>query len=235
MSNHVETVNKCDAIVQRFLSDIRKGVYQSGERLPSETELGKKFGVSRVTIRESFKKLSSMNVVRIRQGEGTFVNSFAPENYLQPLFPMLIFDQATITELMEARLYIERATVELAIQKATDTEVLQLESILNDMDEYLERNAADNYIRADIQFHLHIADMSQNKVLMRTLDTIEKLLDTCISRLTDRCACIATSHQWHGQLLDAIKKRDTEQASKFITIHLKDAQDALVSRLRMER
>ena len=57
--------------------------YWKRERLPGEIELAKQFGVSRSTLREALRALSSNGLVQIRHGEGSFVHPEV-EEYLNP-------------------------------------------------------------------------------------------------------------------------------------------------------
>ena len=59
-----------DALKQRILD----GDYAAHERLPSESELMKMFGVSRITVRQSLRDLHSDGLVFSVQGKGTFVS-----------------------------------------------------------------------------------------------------------------------------------------------------------------
>lgn len=59
-----------NALKQRILD----GDYAAHERLPSESELMKMFGVSRITVRQSLRDLHSDGLVFSVQGKGTFVS-----------------------------------------------------------------------------------------------------------------------------------------------------------------
>ncbi|HHY46350.1 MAG TPA: GntR family transcriptional regulator [Firmicutes bacterium] len=52
---------------------IENKVYKYGEKLPSEPELARMFGVSRSTVREASRSLAQEGIVMIRHGLGTFV------------------------------------------------------------------------------------------------------------------------------------------------------------------
>ena len=58
---------------------IQQGVYLQGAQLPSEPELGKLFGVSRITVRAAVELLEKEALVVRRQGRGTFVNAALPD------------------------------------------------------------------------------------------------------------------------------------------------------------
>lgn len=56
---------------------ITESRYAPNEALPSEEELAKRFGVSRVTIRSAMKKLDALGLVERRQGVGTFARELS--------------------------------------------------------------------------------------------------------------------------------------------------------------
>lgn len=60
-------------IKDRLLEQIESGVYSEGQRLPSEEELARRFGTSRVTLREALRVLEESGYVVRRQGVGTFL------------------------------------------------------------------------------------------------------------------------------------------------------------------
>lgn len=53
---------------------IEEGAYEVNDKLPSEKELGKKFDVSRVTVRRALQTLENEDYIYRRQGLGSFVN-----------------------------------------------------------------------------------------------------------------------------------------------------------------
>lgn len=58
-------------------NQIRKGVYEDNELVPSESELMKQFGVSRFTVRQAVRELVQDGLLRTEQGKGTFVSQSA--------------------------------------------------------------------------------------------------------------------------------------------------------------
>ncbi|MDO5692108.1 MAG: phosphonate metabolism transcriptional regulator PhnF [Pseudomonadota bacterium] len=64
-------------IAQELSQAIASGVYEAGQRLPSESALAAQFGVNRHTIRRSLASLAQQGLLRSEQGSGTYVEDFA--------------------------------------------------------------------------------------------------------------------------------------------------------------
>src|SRR5580693_1594827 len=72
-----------DAVVGRLQQQLSLGIYQPGEKLPSEPELMEQFGVGRSTIREAIRILANTGLLSVRQGSGTYVEQ--PGGVSEPL------------------------------------------------------------------------------------------------------------------------------------------------------
>ncbi len=64
-------------IAHELSQAIASGVYEAGQRLPSESALAAQFGVNRHTIRRSLASLAQQGLLRSEQGSGTYVEDFA--------------------------------------------------------------------------------------------------------------------------------------------------------------
>lgn len=62
-----------EQIATRLLEEMEAGLYEPTGRLPSESEIGERFGVSRVTVRLALDKLVSEGAVVRKQGKGSYV------------------------------------------------------------------------------------------------------------------------------------------------------------------
>jgi GntR family transcriptional regulator, arabinose operon transcriptional repressor len=60
-------------VLSALESDIASGRYRPGQKLPTEAQLGKQFGTSRITIARAFLELQQKGLVRRRVGSGTYV------------------------------------------------------------------------------------------------------------------------------------------------------------------
>ena len=78
--------------------EIRTGRWKSGDRLPSEADLGHRFRASRITIGRAVRELQLAGLVERRAGSGTYVKRTTPESGLS--FGLLIPDLGE-TEIFE--------------------------------------------------------------------------------------------------------------------------------------
>ncbi len=79
---------KYQQIVVELRRCIAVGRVKVGDRLPSETELADRFGVSRLTVQRALKELQLEGLVERRAGSGTYVQ--APKELNGHLFGLLI-------------------------------------------------------------------------------------------------------------------------------------------------
>src|ERR1700744_2642709 len=86
-------------ILEKIQGDIRSGRYTPGQRLPSEAELVRRYGASRMTVFRSMHELQAMGLVVRRVGSGTFVaQNSSPKSHV---FGLLIPELGQ-TEIFEA-------------------------------------------------------------------------------------------------------------------------------------
>ncbi len=64
---------KYEDVVHRLRSDIVKGVYSPGNRLPNRSDIGQQFGVGMATVQKALDMLTEDGFIRARAGAGTFV------------------------------------------------------------------------------------------------------------------------------------------------------------------
>ena len=69
------------------------------------------------TLREALRALAIINIVEIRQGDGTYVTSLEPELLMEPLDFVFSLDDSSLLQLFEARKVLEVGIVALAAQR----------------------------------------------------------------------------------------------------------------------
>lgn len=215
----VRQVKLGEAIVNQLLAALGNGVFEPGDRLPSEPVLAEKLGVSRVTLREAIKVLDTMGLIEVRRGRGTFVKARTPSSLTRPVAESLGAGGVTVLELLDARRLIELETVNRACARRTDDDLTALSRIVDEIAEEAEN--PDRYVDLDAAFHLGIADAAKNRVLVFTLRTIREHLREALSKTVSRPSTARTYNLDHREMLDAVRSRDGARAVQIMASHLR--------------
>ena len=90
------------SVVNRILDLVRTGMLRSGDRLPSERELIDILNISRPSLREAIRALSTLGVVETRHGGGAYVTDLKARTLLAPLDFFLSLSQSNLADVFEA-------------------------------------------------------------------------------------------------------------------------------------
>ena len=116
-----------DLIAERLTRAIREGALQPGDRLPTELELARDFGVGRTSVREGLQKLRAHGLIESRKGLGAFVAATLPPDPLADFERWTQSDPRAIEHLVEGRFALEALAAALAALRATDEELAEIE------------------------------------------------------------------------------------------------------------
>ena len=175
MSERVIRKNISDQIVDIIREKIIKNEYAEGEKLPGENELAEIYGVSRMTARTVFQKLSSMGFVEIRNGDGTYAKHFNLNDYVSQALNYMN-EKNTTEDINEFRYYFEPMCVEIAGKKRSDEDIKKLTSIYEEMVAACNDNDVKRYNEADYKFHRYICKVTNNAVIIMLYELFMSLV-----------------------------------------------------------
>lgn len=201
---------------QELLTYIQERQLREGERLPNEFELSKRLGVGRNTVREAVRLLASRNILRIKQGSGTFVSD-QPGMAEDPLGFIFMEDQRKLVmDLMQVRLIVEPSIAALAAQNATEDDLEQLSIICDEIERLIE--AGNDFSEKDRAFHGKLAEATQNLVMRNLIPVIHqgvRVFSTMVSAQEYQ-----QTIETHRKILEAIKRRQAVDAEQAMRYHL---------------
>lgn len=200
-------------IAETLKQQITEGTYRAGDKLPTEPELMKTFGVGRSSVREAVKLLVNMGVVRVQQGSGTFVA--VPSNNDDVNIKMSTADR---TELDEVRKILDIAIVEKAVARRTEKDIERMRASLEKRKVNAEKGLLEECIEADLNFHIAIADAAHNRILADIYRSAATHLLSEFNRIYDGTDCFINSQTSHEKLLKHIIAGDLKNARKTATI-----------------
>jgi DNA-binding FadR family transcriptional regulator len=209
---------KALAALRQFVeSQVTDGHWPPGTQLPTERELAEQFAISRNTVRRQMLQLVSEGWIDRHVGRGTF--ACAPPNRIDTAET----DASTVNpeEVMEARLLIEPLLAKLVVIRASNAELLAMEEML--------AAGAQSETMAEFEFwdnklHRAIAEASKNQYLIKIVDGIHKARQSPAwfglrrRGLTDERRQIYQED--HEKIVQALLRRDGEQAREAILSHL---------------
>lgn len=198
----------------KLREQISNGQWKTDERLPTEPELMKLFGVSRSTVREAVRILSHSGWVRVQQGQGTFVESVLPD--LMPFSHPL--KNADEEHLDEVRMLLEKKVVEKACLNRTEKDLAEMEWFLSERKKYSERGDTEQCIDMDIGFHTSIAKASGNPILADLYHAFAVRLKAHFIQFFKTSEDFSVSQELHEQLLQNIRRKNIDEAIRLIDI-----------------
>ena len=201
-----------EQIIESFKREIVSGQLRPGDKVPSESELAARFGVSRGAVREAMKTLQAIGVVTIERGSGTHIVERPTEALLNPLVFAVLLESTTPTELVELREMLEVGYCLLAAQRITDEDWAALETAQLRFEEYVTQPDADgaNLASLDLEFHYRLLDATHNPMVRKIGRAVEELYHNTIqaTNRTDRGR--GTGIAGHRSIMQAIRDGDPE-------------------------
>ncbi|MDA5107949.1 FadR/GntR family transcriptional regulator [Brevibacillus thermoruber] len=206
-----------DRVALQIEQWITAGHVRPGDKLPSVRELCQLFDVGRTAVRDAITTLKGKGMVEVRHGNGTFVCQFDCSRVFQGVS---LVRKEDIRNLFAVRKILEAGTAELAaVHRETDH--------LNRMKEALERLAQADTLegwRADLDFHLAIAEATQNEHLVQLMQTvssaIRKGIMDCHRIILADAEQERTIFQQHVAVFEAIRDAEPDQARQAMVEHL---------------
>ncbi|GLF86343.1 MULTISPECIES: FadR/GntR family transcriptional regulator [Bacillus] len=226
----IKTKKIYEEIADALIESIRTGELLPGEKLDSVQALSESFQVSRSAVREALSALKAIGLIEMKQGEGTYVKQFDPEQLTFSLSPAFLMKQHDVTQLLELRTIIETGAVKKAALLRTDDDLHQLREALEQMK--LAEAHKETGEEADLSFHLAIATASKNdllKALMNHVSTllVETMRETRKAVLFSKKASIRQLYKEHEHIYKAVLARQPEEAERAMLTHLKNVEKLL--------
>lgn len=217
-----------DTIIETFKQALINGDLKPGQKLPSEAELGQQFEVGRSAIREAMKILQALGVVRIQQGNGTYIMDKPSPMMLSPLVFAVMLESGMSHELVDLRRIIEVGYCELAAQNATAADWETIEAAAQAHAAYANQPSPDveKLVLLDMEFHQSILEASHNVLVIRLGLAIEELFFASMKNTYITVADnLEKSVRFHRKIIDAIRANDSaliHQAIENSLIHWRE-------------
>lgn len=208
------TVNKknlSDEIGDQIINKILSGILPPGEKLPPERDMSLQMNVNRHTLREALRKLETLGLISIRQGDGIYVRDFRESGNLELLKHMLYLRRDITSDIMKSILEIRRfISPEMAYRAAinrTDEEAEHLKSLLKQELPVEEK---------DLAIHQSIARGSGNLLYIFILNFFNDIFRDFGTLYFSFKENQAASEKFHKNIIKAITEKNPDTAKKIM-------------------
>ncbi len=225
------------SIVEQLVEHIQSGTLQPGDKLPSERQLIEMLGVGRSSVREALQGLVMMGLVEVRPGQGSYVksnlHSFIPDLSKPDLSDNL--QREMRLQLIEARRMIEVEIAGQAALRAKPQQLDQWRATFADYVLYIDDFSDPRYLAAHADFHLSLADMSQNpfnvmlvKAAIQAVPQTLREREFSFPKSIDLQQLRESQVKLHRDILDAVANRDPEGAKAALRAHMDFERDLVI-------
>jgi GntR family transcriptional regulator, transcriptional repressor for pyruvate dehydrogenase complex len=222
-----------EQVAESIRGHMQRAGLRPGDRLGREVDLARQFGVSRPTLREALRLLSSSHLIRASKGPGggIFVAATAEEgigrSVSDSVASMLSAQSITMDELLETRMLFEVPLVGLAAQRATADDVERLRAVLAEADE--RPDDGDVVARVDARLHRLLSEIAGNRLAAAFTAWVVEVLQPPLRELVAPAVVESVLVEQHRDIVRAIERGDPAAAERAMREHLVYVRDLVAA------
>ena len=206
------------SIADRITERIVQQKYRPGAKLPNEIELSEELRVSRMTLREALRILSTRGLVEVRRGIGTFVTR---SQSIHADYDVLKIQNTNVNvkDLYEMRLMFEPQAAYYACLRASDEE---LDTIFRcgEMDEQMILRRDPQWDEYEQKFHNSIASATHNPFITSLLPVFNRAIHQGIILANESPEVAELTLHDHRLVMNYLKERFAEGARAAMHLHI---------------
>lgn len=202
MTNKREALSQ--SVYDYLLDQIMSGQLKPGDRIP-ETLVAESYGISRTPVRDAMRRLDNEGIIQI------FPKRFAQVSE---------FTETDIQEVGFMRVTLDQMAMRMAMRFGNFDSFDSLEKIAQ---ECLEALRAGDRIRRnslDAQFHMSLAAISNNKLLLKFQEEINVRVRFILTYYRSGFESEEHHLTQHLEMVDALRKHDEARALDLVHQHL---------------
>jgi GntR family transcriptional repressor for pyruvate dehydrogenase complex len=213
----IERIHVGDAVFAQMKNLIMSGEWQPGGKIPSENALTRQLGVSRISVRAALERLKSLGLIEARQGSGTYVRAGHPDALFDSIIPVYVQGNRDMFEILQFRQVIECEAARLACRQMSERDLERLQRLYGRMKQAI--GDAGQVASLDLEFHLQIVRLSQNRYLYQVEQILQDILSQNFRKVIDTIGP-DLGIRYHELILAAFQARDGQQAYDLMQDHI---------------
>lgn len=231
--------NSTGAVVGAIADLIQQRELKVGDKLPPIRDLATLLDLKINTIRDGLMQAQTLGLVKVLPRAGAFVQQTALSSGGLSLLSLerdfaweLQNANHNLFHLLDARRVLDLELGRRAIERRQLEDLLPIRKTLEAMSGMPMSAGRAAYVDLDIRFHLQIAELGDNDVLLMMLRIILEQLRPYLERLDWDAARNEETNRMHAELYRALAEGDAEAFSREMRSHLGLAYDSLLDVVR---
>ena len=224
----IKTINT-DKIHTQVYDQLRTlllaGHWKAGEKIPSENELCKLMGVSRISVRTAIKSLIAQGFLVSRQGEGTFVVDVSVDLNMNVLIPIIGLDDRNILEVLEYRKIMEVGIVPQVFRNITEDDRQFIKNNIEELENTSE-NEIEKITELDLEFHRKLCQISGNSLIIKVNQILNELFRKSMEEVV-KALGNKVGRRYHRKIVNAILANNEELTTRILDEHIQDTIDSI--------
>ncbi|MGX9571065.1 GntR family transcriptional regulator [Mesorhizobium sp. f-mel] len=182
---------------------LRLGRYKPGDRLIPE-EIAAEIGMSRMPVREAFRRLASDGLVVLRPNRGCVVAGLTVDE---------------LYEIFEIRSVLEGLAVRLAMPRIDEDELEDLERLLDRM-ERAGRSGSSDWVVRHQEFHGRICALSRRPKLIHQISALHVAIEPYMRIWFDDVEKPLSAREEHATVIAALRSGEPHHAEQVMQEHI---------------
>jgi DNA-binding GntR family transcriptional regulator len=208
-----------DEIASLLRKALRQRVLAPGQAL-NQDELAKRFGVSRIPLREALRTLASEGLIVMRPGIGAIVTELSV---------------AEVEELYDLRLLLEPPLVEGTVKQVRQRDIDELKDLLRRMDALAADGMdRDTWSNLNYTFHRRLNELSGKRHHVRLVIQVLNLVEPYSRIYAHVLRSLADAQREHTEMVDALAARDAERLRGVIENSLRTTRQRLIHSMKAD-
>ncbi|WP_425405553.1 FadR/GntR family transcriptional regulator [Hwanghaeella sp.] len=207
-----------DEVATAIMEAIENGQLRAGDRLPTEFDLSKRFGVARTVVREAISLLRYDGIVDSRRGVGAFISEKQQRSAFR-ISPACFEKRKQIVQLLQLRTGVQSGASALAAEMRTDRQMAGIRDVFAEMeraDNKGPKEALEERVDAELLLYRRIAEASGNGYYVEVILMIETNIQNNLRSAFLKNAAASEFGPAiiaeHKAVIDALERQDIEGA-----------------------
>lgn len=207
-----------ELVLEAIREAIISGTLQPRERL-MEIQLAEELGVSRTPVREALRKLELEGFIVMVPRKGAYVADISFKD---------------IADIFEIRVALEGLAAGLAAERITPEEVEEMERLLAEKSDAINKIDMEKLVDVDTKFHESIYKASRNERLNSIISNLREQIQRFRIRSLAYPGRMKESLDEHRSIVEAIEASDSQQARQLAQEHIENAEHILIECLKKD-